>query len=309
MKPPMLFRILPAIFLLTACARPGQESAAPILESIEVDGVTRTYLLHVPAGYSPGEAWPLVFVFHGGFGNAEDTQAMTGFSNLADEAGFLVVYPNALHDHWNDGRSTDPLYTGTDDIGFVGALIDSLSTVYSIDPHRIFAAGISNGGIFSYRVACELSDEIAAIAPVAGSMAENLVGVCAPEQPISIIHIHGLADQLVRFEGGEVPGPYGGIVHPVLDTLALFVGWNGCTGLPETISLPDADPEDGMTVLVSTYNHCSNDTSIHLYAIQGGGHTWPGGSDFVSDNTTGYTNQDFSATQVIWAFFSQRPKP
>jgi polyhydroxybutyrate depolymerase len=234
---------------------------------------------------------------------------MTGFSQLADEAGFIVVYPNALLDHWNDGRSTDPQYTEIDDIGFISALIDSLSATYNINPNRIFAAGVSNGGIFSYRVACELSDRIAAIAPVAGSLAENLVGVCAPEEPISIIHIHGLADQLVLFEGGEVPGPYGGVVHPVLDTLSLWVDWNGCTGDLQTTSLPDTDPEDGITVVKSAYDNCLNATSIQLYLIAGGGHTWPGGNDLASEDASGSTSREFSATQTIWDFFSQHPKP
>ncbi|MBI4731790.1 MAG: hypothetical protein HY781_06625 [Chloroflexi bacterium] len=299
-----------ALFLLLpACTRRVQNATSSVENNIQIGGFERTYLLHVPPTYDSSQPWPLVFVFHGGFGNADKTDELTGFSQLADEAGFIGFYPNARRDHWNDVRSTDPLYTDTDDVGFVSALIDALSETYNIDSRRVYAAGVSNGGIFSYRLACDLSDRLAAIGPVAGSLAENLASTCSPAQPISIIHIHGLADQLVRFEGGEVPGPYGGVVHPVLDTLALWVDWNGCTGSPQTSNLPDADPDDGTTVLVSTYTDCSDSTSITLYLIEGGGHTWPGGSDYDGSSANGNISRDFSATEAIWEFFKQHPKP
>jgi polyhydroxybutyrate depolymerase len=297
------------LLLLPACVRRNRAISTTSEMTIQSGGLERTYLLHVPPDYDGSRSWPLVFVFHGGFGNGEKMETVTGFSQLADEAGFIVVYPNAHLDHWNDGRSTDPKYTDTDDVGFVSDLIDALSQTYSIDSRRIYAAGVSNGGIFSYRLACELSDRLAAIGPVAGSLAENLVATCDPAQAISIIHIHGLADQLVRFGGGEVPGPYGGIIHPVLETLALWVGWNDCPGAPQTSSLPDVDPDDGTTVQVSTYAVCRDNTSISLYLIEGGGHTWPGAGEVDTSDASGNTSRDFSATQVIWEFFEQHPKP
>ena len=115
--------------------------------------------------------------------------------------------------------------------------------------------------------------------------------------------------KLVRFEGGEVPGPYGGLVHPVLDTLALWVDWNGCTGSLQTSNLPDADPDDGTTVIVSEYEDCTDNTSIRLYLIEGGGHTWPGAGEYNSSASAGNTSHDFSATEVIWEFFEQHPQP
>jgi len=308
----MYFSIFLVIALLLAftpaCTRRNRSLQNAGEYTIQAGGLERTYRLHIPPNYDGNRSWPLVFVFHGGYGSGADMETLTSFDQLADEKGFIVAYPNGYIDHWNDGRSTDPTYTNVDDVGFVAALIDELSSYYNIDPKRIFASGMSNGGIFTYRLACELSDRLAAIGPVSGSLAENLVTHCSPAQAISIIHIHGLADQLVKFEGGTVPSPYGGVTYPVLEALALWVGFDGCTGRPETIELPDADPSDGTTTRMISYSHCQNDSAVTLYAITGGGHTWPGG-EYASEGAGGKTSHDFSASDVIWEFFSQHPKP
>ena len=289
-----LFMSLAFVLLLAftpACTRRNRVVQTIEEYTLQVGGLERTYRLHVPPNYDDNRSWPLVFVFHGGYGTGEVMEQVTGFDQLADEKGFIVVYPNGYIDHWNDGRSTDPTYTEVDDVGFVSALIDELSGQYNIDPKRVFAAGMSNGGIFTYRLACELSDRLAAIGPVSGSLAENLATQCSPAQTISIIHIHGLADQLVKFEGGTVPSPYGGITYPVLEALALWVGFDGCTGSPETTALPDSDPADGTSVRVISYPHCQNNTALTLYAITGGGHTWPGG-EYTSEGAGGNTSHD-----------------
>jgi len=291
-----------------ACTRRNRVAQNTGEYTLQAGGLERTYRLHVPLNFDGNLSWPLVFVFHGGYGTGEVMEEVTGFDQVADEKGFIVVYPNGYIDHWNDGRSTDPTYTDVDDVRFVSALIDELSSKYNIDPKRVFATGMSNGGIFTYRLACELSDRLAAVGPVSGSLAENLVPQCSPAQTISIIHIHGLDDQLVKFEGGTVPSPYGGVTYPVLDTLALWIDFDGCTGSPETTELPDSDPSDGTTVRMISYTHCQNNTVVTLYAIAGGGHTWPGG-EYTSEGAGGKTSHDFSASEVIWEFFSQHPKP
>ena len=165
----------------------------------------RTYLVHLPASYSKDKAWPVVLVFHGGGGNGEQMAGMTGFSRKADREGFIAVYPNGSGRWqnrfltWNAGNCCAYAYeNGIDDVGFIRALIGKLKKDYAVDERRVFATGISNGGMMSYRLACGLSDLIAAIGPVAG--AQNID--CEPKRPVSVVILHGTADLYVRYKGG-----------------------------------------------------------------------------------------------------------
>jgi poly(3-hydroxybutyrate) depolymerase len=172
-------RPVPTLLLLAALSGVQAGAAAAggtVSRRLEVDGRTRTYLLHVPAALSRGRPAPVVLVFHGGGANAEGTEHMTGFSSLADREGFLVAYPEGVGRNWNDGREI-PGSTAhrekLDDVGFVTALIDTISREHAVDPLRVYATGMSNGGIFSHYLAARLSERIAAIAPVVGGMAEG----------------------------------------------------------------------------------------------------------------------------------------
>src|SRR5262249_8322287 len=132
--------------------------------TIQFGGLQRTYHLHVPPSYTGQKATPLVFVFHGGGGNGEDAGSLTGFSQCSDQKGFLVVYPDGVDQHWNDGRgTTPPEQQGVDDVGFVSALLEQLAQTLYVDPKRVYATGMSNGAIFTQRLGCELSEKIAAI--------------------------------------------------------------------------------------------------------------------------------------------------
>ncbi len=162
-------------------------------------GRVRSYTLHVPTGLDAGRPLAMVLAFHGGLGTAAYMPALTGFSRTADREGFLVAYPNgsgALEDRlftWNGGTCCGySSRENVDDVGFVRAVIDDIAAHFPLDPRRIYATGISNGGILSYRLACELSDRIAAIGPVAGT--QNFPG-CAPSAPVAVVHFHGTADQ------------------------------------------------------------------------------------------------------------------
>src|SRR5208282_2572641 len=163
----------------------------------------RTYLLHLPPVYDGKRLLPLVIVLHGGGGNAPGAVRMTGFSEKADKGGFVVVYPNGSGRlktrllTWNSGNCCGyALDNNVDDVGFIRALIDELVKTRSIDPKRVYATGMSNGGMMTYRLGCELSDKIAAIAPVAGALSvEN----CQPTNPVSVIIFHGTADEHVLY--------------------------------------------------------------------------------------------------------------
>ena len=166
--------------------------------SVQVDGLTRTYRAYVPT--RPKKPAPVVLVFHGGFGTGARVASQTGFDAEAERRGFIAVYPDGIGRAWNAGPCCGlPARVDLDDIAFVSRLLDKLERQYAIDKRRIFATGISNGGLISYRVACELSNRIAAAAPVA----TTLVSSCSPKTPVSILHIHGLDDQNIPFEGGQ----------------------------------------------------------------------------------------------------------
>ncbi len=271
---------------------------------INVGGLARRYLLHVPPAYTGAQPTPLVLVFHGGGGNGVPAAQRFGFSELADRRGFLVAYPEGI-DGWNDGR--DNPSQQYDDVGFVRALLGELKRTLNVDARRVFATGGSNGALFSQRLACELSDQFAAIAPVSGTMAERLAPQCAPAYPISVVEFHGKADRLVPYSGGGAGR--GGRGRSVVPSVARGVRPDGCLAPPQIAAEPGRDPHEGPRVRREAYAVGSNRGvgSVVLYAIQGGGHAWPNVA--VSDPLSGPVCRDINATQIIWDFFAQHPKP
>src|SRR5437660_10240743 len=252
-------------------------------EKIQVGGTVRTYLLHVPASYEKGKPLPLLLVFHGGRTRAQNMVSYTGMSDLADREGFIVVYPGGTDKFWNDGRKNAPQ---ADDVGFIRTLIDHLEKTLSIDHHRIYATGISNGGMFTQRLACELSSTIAAIASVAASMPEDFAVQCKPSAPISVLMIHSTEDPLVPYRGGELSVGsvgIGGRVLPVADTIKSWVAHDRCSTKPVTELMPDKDTQDGTRVRREAYSQCIAGTDVVLYTVEGGGHTWPGSNQYLPE--------------------------
>ncbi len=265
-------------------------------QQIEVNGVLREYRLHVPRRLSSPA--PLLIVLHGGGGNARQIERFTGFSRLADREGFMVVYPQGINRQWNDGRSFEDSGTA-DDVGFIAALIDHLVAAQSVDPARVYATGISNGGFMSYRLGCQLSDRIAGIAPVAATLSEDLAADCAPLRPLPVMMVNGTADPLVPYDGGVVSLPGGrsrGQIRSAEVTAAFWAAHNGCDSTPLQAPLPD-----GSTVEISQYDGC--DAPVVLYTIRNGGHTWPGAAQYLPVRLIGGTNRDMNATEAIWSFF------
>jgi len=266
-------------------------------------GGERSYLLHVPAAVDTQAATPLVLAFHGGLGSAAYMPALTGLSDKADREGFLVAYPNgagALGDRlltWNGGTCCGYAQReNVDDVGFVGAVIDDLSARFTIDTRQIFATGISNGGILSYRLACEMADRIAAIASIAGT--QNIER-CEPSEPVAILHIHGTGDQHLPFEGGHGPESVAGVDFvSVAETVGFWANANRCAGSARI----------GVTgkVTHTTYSPCDAGTTVELYAIEGGGHAWPGGVPAWQGGDP--APMDMNATDNLWAFFAAHPK-
>jgi polyhydroxybutyrate depolymerase len=281
---------------------------APVVSreySFECGGRTRSYLLHVPSDYGGKKPMALVIVFHGGGSNAKGAEKMTGFSALADKKGFMVVYPNGIgriYDKyltWNAGNCCGyALDQKVDDIGFIASLIEKLEKEFPIDPDRIYATGISNGAMMVYRLACELSDKIAAIAPVAGALNNK---DCFPMSPVSVIAFHGSADQHVLYNGGRPQKRND--THERKDSsvayaMDFWAARDTCEPRPEEM-------EKGR-LKIKTWTSCLGESEVSLYTIIGGGHAWPGaekGSLWGNESIT-----DVPATVIIWDFFDRHPK-
>ena len=269
----------------------GQET---ISGSIGHDGLNREYILYVPASYSNNEPAPLILNFHGYTSNAFEQMIYGDFRSIADTAGFIVVHPLGTtlngSTHWNVGGFT----TGStvDDVGFTEALIDKLSQEYNIDGTRVYSTGMSNGGYMSYLLACQLSDRIAAIASVTGSMSPETHAQCDAKHPTPVLQIHGTDDGVVPYEGAIWS-------KAVEEVVNYWVEENSCSQHATIIEYPDQNTNDGSTATRYNYGSCSKGIETSFIKINGGDHTWPG-----SIITLPGTNQDINASLEIWKFFS-----
>ena len=262
--------------------------------SIEHDGLTRDYILYVPAIYSSDKPAQLVFNFHGYTSNANDQMFYGDFRSIADTEGFLIVHPmgtvdNSGNTHFNVGWGTSTI----DDVGFTEALIDEISSNYTINAGRIYSTGMSNGGFMSYKLACELSERIAAIASVTGTMNKNQPATCNPLHQIPVMEIHGTSDSTVPYDGANW-------IESTPDVVSFWASFNNCNSTPEITNIPDTAPTDGSTVEFQVFKDGDNGASVEHYKIINGGHKWPGSAY----NSAG-TNYDINASVLIWDFFSK----
>jgi len=276
------------IFTLLICLPLFTFGQQTIDASINHGGLERDYTLYIPASYSAGNEAPLLFNFHGYTSNAWQQAFYSNFNTVADDEGFIIVYPEGTLDntgtsHWNVGWGGSTV----DDIGFTSALIDSISADYSINQDRVYSTGMSNGGFMSYQLACELSDRIAAIASVTGSMNMGWFNSCNPNHPMPIMEIHGTAD-------GNVPYA---TIPSIMDFWANF---NNCNSSAIITNVPNTSTTDGCTAEHQIWENGNNGSTVEHYKIIGGEHSWPGA---LFPN--GVTNQDIDASEKIWEFFSK----
>jgi polyhydroxybutyrate depolymerase len=273
---------------------------------VTADGLTRTYILHIPNGFSTSKEYPLVFVFHGAYGNGALIQRATHFDAKADAKGFVVVYPDGIDHNWNDGRGTANPHI--DDVGFIRQLIASLRSRLPLDAKRIYATGASNGGMFSERLGCDLADVFAAVAPDIGPMPTNLLPQCKPARPIAVVGIQGAADLLVPIDGGEVKSMRliglgkGGRVESAAATMNFWATANGCDAKPMLVHETPA-ANDGTSVDRYTYSGCKSGGSVIYYIVLGMGHAWPPQRAQIAQ-ISGSTSQNINVTNVVWDFFS-----
>ncbi len=306
----VLFLLLCALLFDLSCQNAIGGQGKRTNHSIIFAGLERTYLLHIPSSYIRSTPMPLLIVLHGGGGTGERMEKLTqgGFNRFSDKDGFLVVYPDGIEKNWNDGRENVKYRAHRekiDDVGFIASLIEHLTVEHPIDKKRVYVTGISNGAMMSFRLGCELSERIAAIAPVAGAMPENLPSRCSPSRQIPVLMISNTEDRLVPWEGGDIR--FGrktfGRAISVPETVKYWVTHNQCSSSPTVFMEPDRDPKDGTRVRREVYAQCGEGAEVILYAIEGGGHTWPGGDQYLPKIIVGKTSRDIDANGVIWNFF------
>jgi polyhydroxybutyrate depolymerase len=301
-------KILAGLLVLLLADRLPQ-GAGDYTRTLQVEGQPRRYLVHVPPRYDPGTPMPVVLAFHGGGANAGNMVAFSGLNETADKAGFIVAYPEGSGRlermlTFNAGNCCGQAAAGNvDDVEFTRQLLDDLQTVANVDRRRIFATGMSNGAMMAYRVAAELSDRIAAIAPVSGPMGTE---TCRPSRPVSVMHFHGDADEFAPFAGGRGRGPSGTDFFSVDHSIKAWVAANGCDTQTLTTRLADRE-RDGTTVRQIRYGSGRDGAEVVLVIIEGGGHTWPGREPRM--RSLGAATRDISANDMMWEFFQRHPLP
>jgi polyhydroxybutyrate depolymerase len=263
----------------------------------------RTYLVHVPPKYDPRKPAPVVLALHGAAMNGPMMVRFSGLNQKSDEAGFLVVYPSGNGTGpfltWNAGGFRGKMAQGRpDDVAFIGKLLDDLGTVVQVDDKRVYACGMSNGGMMCYRLAAELSDRIAAIAPVAGTIA---IEDSKPKRPVPVLHFHGSKDNIVPFEKARGKGPAFMRIMGVEDSIQTWVKLDGCDEKPRNETL--SKDGDEMKVTRRTYDGGKDGAEVVLVVIEGGGHTWPGQQPPVG--FIGKSAMNVSANDLMWEFFQK----
>lgn len=291
-----------SVAVVNICSGAAKAGGKDFSGELASGGRARTYLLHAPASYDGSKAVPLLIALHGGGGNADHMRKISGVDALSDREGFIAVYPDGTGQSknmmltWNAGRCCAyAMDKKVDDVGFIRDLIAEMKKKYKIDGSGIFVTGFSNGGMLAYRLACEMPDVLAAVAPVSGSLETE----CEPSAPVSMVIFHGTDDNNVPFEGGVGKKALVRLAKkPVSYAVSFWAEHNKCKGGPERSGKGN--------IVVEKYGVCEKGTEVVLYKIIGGTHSWPGGKRVyaVEDEPTA----EISATETMWAFFKAHPK-
>lgn len=300
-------------FLVLTCAalfQEGQLTPGEHLRRLEVDGRTRSYQIHVPKNYDPERPTPVLLIYHGALMNSIMMALSTGLNHKSDEAGFLAVYPNGTGaGEWflafNAGAAKGKRAENMpDDVRFTERILDDVALRCNVDAKRIYATGLSNGGMMCYLLAEKLSERIAAVAPVAGTMTSDDP---RPRRAVPVMHFHGSVDSIVPATGPDERIAQIAKFKSVDDTMKAWAAIDGCRGTPIEQVLPDRF-DDGTTIRRTHFGTGTGGAEVILYRIEGGGHTWPG-MDTPLRRILGRSTQEISANDLMWEFFERHPLP
>lgn len=274
------------------------------------DGIVREVAMFDPRPDPGGAARPLVVVLHGGLGDDDDTVTLSfgKLNALAAEDDFVVVYPSGLGGHWNDGRNVRRFVAHRErinDVGFLAKLVEDIVEKRNVDPEAVFAVGVSDGAMMAHRFACERGDPLRGFVAVVGSMPYNVArrrSRCT-KKPISVLMINGTEDPIVPWEGGTVvyeDQELGGVL-PVERTLSFWMRHNDCQDTSLAL-IPDFSPTDGTRIQRHKALGCVEGTKVELFEVQGGGHTWPSGWQYLPESMVGPISSDIDAAVAAWRF-------
>ncbi len=293
------------ILLLTLSITLLYASAKP--HTIAVGGLERTYYLHLPSHYQKEKTPPLVFFLHGGGQNIKKMARSSQLNKLADRYNFIVAYPVGIDKHWKDGRGET--YGGksqanVDDVKFIKKLITKLIRTHKVNAKKVYVIGVSNGGLMTLRLGCDLSQKLSASAAVIANIPKKYIGQCKPKKTLPVLLMNGTADPIVPYYGGSMKffKKRMGEVVSTEKTIDFWRRHNHCNKTRTITHLPDVNKRDKSSVNVSTYTHCKNNATVKLYSIQGGGHTMPGKKGFNMPRIVGQKNRDIEGLKVIVDF-------
>lgn len=293
--------------LVSACGEPNitlppentglEYGGGTFSQQINVNGIARSYVVHVPASAAPGVPAPLLFVYHGNQQPPESIRAQSDLNAVAGGRGYIVVYPLGFELRWKVLDDLEPLRLS--DIDFTLEIVERIADDIDIDRTRLYATGFSNGGQFVHRLGCELPATFAAIAPVGATFTIAVRDRCDQTDPIPVTVFLGDKDSQFPWEGSRV-GADGTLSAD--EELAYFVAENGCDIQRQITALPDLDPNDGTTVSLYEYGGCSEGADVRMFRIREGGHTWPG-SPLGGGGAAGLQTNDISASEEMVDFF------
>ena len=304
--------------LAFGCAKVEEPDPVPIIRgelterTIEHEGVERSYLVYLPMSFEIDKEMPMVLAFHGGGGTPSNLANVVTNKTLINEAevkGVVLIFPEGIDKRWNSGRPE--IFNGErsyDDVGFISKLIDELIDDYNVDQDRVYATGISNGGFLSIRLGLDLSNQIAAIAPVTAQI-EEVNANKSPELPISIMIINGTDDPLVPYNGGCVvlatlnSDVCRGEILSTDETIDKFLDFNNCPDPTKTQTFINTIRSDNTSVEITRYENCPQGTETVLVKVIDGGHTWPGGAQFLPQVLVGRMSREINASEMIFDFF------
>jgi polyhydroxybutyrate depolymerase len=291
-----------AMATTTTTAAEPQFAAGDTPITLAIGGVSRTATVHVPtSALATRTKRPLLLGLHGGGGSGTQFAGATVLNTQADRDGFVVVYPDGIDRAWNDGRYRTSTQQ-TDDLAFLTELVTFTQRRAPIDRARVFSTGISNGAFMSNWLACQVPGLLRGMVLVVGTGPEDMVGRCANAKPLSIVALHGTADPLVPYNGGDVGGALArnrGSSIGVDPFAEFWVKINRCAGAPTVRALTDTNPTDGSTINSRSWTSCAPGITTEFLRIDGGGHTWPGEPKPLPKRIVGTTNYDVSASELV----------
>jgi polyhydroxybutyrate depolymerase len=298
-------------------------------EEVQLNNNTRTFAVHLPPGYDSKQHYPVVILLHSLNQDAAEMARLTHFNEFADKDSIIAVYPNAVGGHWNIGAAEAVVYRRgpyrrpgiwgpgypppgprpvpgerregaprNPDLPFFNRMLDKLVTKYSVDTRRIYATGLGEGGFMALRIGCNMADRVAAIATVAAAMPRTLN--CVPARPVPALLMNGTDDPIVHYDGGRYKD---GLLHLLSaeDSAKQWARLNHCSEKPTESKVPPLQ-KGGKDTRVYLFDGCQENAQVALYSVKGGGHTWPGGEQYLIEKEVGKTSNSLNANETIWSF-------